>query len=457
MPGDRKYAIIVFGATGDAGSACAYHTVKNAGCLKVALAGRNRERVTATRDDICNRLQVPKTSFDVVIADALQPETMLAMCQSTTILLACAGPFARHGEAAVAACVKAGTHYLDITGEIPWVNKMRLRYEEEAIAKSVALMSFAGYDCVPAELALYLIYKQCKSANTNLVSLETVMATRGGGFPKGTIRTLLDGADKATGFQTAEASVSNIVMNEDSRKNVESKERDPFVPAQFKTQAAAAVGPMRWIFPSFSSQITQFVAQNFMSVVNVPAVYRAASIFGVDSDFSFRDRFVVLGDHFVDPLARKRATGTLRDFMTLWGFIPCIVYSLGTAAGALLVLLPPVRMLIRWVLAKTKYEFRGNVKGQINLLAKGVGHDGNAYDARVTCEGDPGIYATGALIAANAYALLDSLSNGHEVRYGFNSPVVALHKSPKYLKILGECGIETAAGAEVSGVTKSSL
>ena len=98
-----------------------------------------------------------------------------------------------------------------------------------------------------------------------------------------------------------------------------------------------------------------------------------------------------------------------------------------------------------------------NSKGQINLLATGVGHDGNTYDARVTCEGDPGIYATGALIAANAYALLDSLSNGHEVRYGFNSPVVALHKSPKYLKILGECGIATAAGAEVSGVTKSSF
>lgn len=32
------------------------------------------------------------------------------------------------GEGVLRACVEAGTDYCDITGEVPWVNKMKKKY-----------------------------------------------------------------------------------------------------------------------------------------------------------------------------------------------------------------------------------------------------------------------------------------------------------------------------------------
>ncbi|KAL3773980.1 hypothetical protein ACHAW5_000580 [Stephanodiscus triporus] len=42
---------------------------------------------------------------------------MLDMARSTDVVVSCAGPYGRYGEASVKACVEGGAHYVDITGE----------------------------------------------------------------------------------------------------------------------------------------------------------------------------------------------------------------------------------------------------------------------------------------------------------------------------------------------------
>ena len=63
----------------------------------------------------------------------------------------------RYGEKVIAACVLSGCHYVDVTGEVDWVNDMRKRYHDAARAQGVSIVSFCGYDSVPMDLSAWLI------------------------------------------------------------------------------------------------------------------------------------------------------------------------------------------------------------------------------------------------------------------------------------------------------------
>ncbi len=53
----------------------------------------------------------------MLVADVSDEGSLLAMARSAAVVLNCVGPFRYWGEPVVAACVGAGTHYLDICGE----------------------------------------------------------------------------------------------------------------------------------------------------------------------------------------------------------------------------------------------------------------------------------------------------------------------------------------------------
>jgi short subunit dehydrogenase-like uncharacterized protein len=65
-------------------------------------------------------------------------------------VLSTAGPFARIGEPVVDAAVRMGSHYVDITGETPWVKQMIDKHHEQAKAKGLRIVPCCGYDSVPA-------------------------------------------------------------------------------------------------------------------------------------------------------------------------------------------------------------------------------------------------------------------------------------------------------------------
>ena len=107
------------------------------GGVKVALAGRNVDKVKQFAKGILDEItgswgKERRTSvfreahklYEVVEADAKKPAQMLNLARSTKVLVACAGPYGRYGEASVKAACEGKCHYVDITGEVPWVSKM---------------------------------------------------------------------------------------------------------------------------------------------------------------------------------------------------------------------------------------------------------------------------------------------------------------------------------------------
>jgi short subunit dehydrogenase-like uncharacterized protein len=62
-----------------------------------------------------------------------------------------------YGEAALAACAENGTHYLDCTGEVPWIYDMIEKYHDTAKKTGAILIPECGLDSVPADLTTFAV------------------------------------------------------------------------------------------------------------------------------------------------------------------------------------------------------------------------------------------------------------------------------------------------------------
>ncbi|HEX4355192.1 MAG TPA: saccharopine dehydrogenase NADP-binding domain-containing protein [Polyangiales bacterium] len=156
-PQARTYDIVLFGATGFTGALTAEYLVKHGGKLRWALAGRNREKLARVRDRIAANgggVAAP----ELIEADAADPAALRALAESTRVVITTVGPYLRYGEPLVAACAHAGTDYVDLTGESPFVTRMAARYHDIAAANGAKIVNACGFDSIPHDLgALFTV------------------------------------------------------------------------------------------------------------------------------------------------------------------------------------------------------------------------------------------------------------------------------------------------------------
>jgi short subunit dehydrogenase-like uncharacterized protein len=281
----RAHSITIFGCTGNAGKGVAYHVIRNAAqqtsvvTSKIALAGRNKERISNILSSIQTELTAEGinsssiiNNVNIIIADVTDYTSMLQLCQSTNVLISATGPYSRYGEPVVRACIECKTHYVDITGEVPWVERMIGQYDQLAIDAGVTLLPFSGYDCVPAELGMWLVGLALQEDIHNksgdvvtLGKLELNFGGKGGGFPRGTIETILNSIE--------------------GKYQPTRQESDPrFYPREYRKTAKDASSISNFLLPKY--QLGQFTAPNLMSGINLPVLCRAASTFGHTSSGS---------------------------------------------------------------------------------------------------------------------------------------------------------------------------
>jgi short subunit dehydrogenase-like uncharacterized protein len=78
-------------------------------------------------------------------------------------VLHCAGPFSRTAEPMAEGCLRAGVHYLDITGEIEVFEGMAARHEAARRA-GVTLLPGVGFDVVPSDCLAAHLHRRLPSA-----------------------------------------------------------------------------------------------------------------------------------------------------------------------------------------------------------------------------------------------------------------------------------------------------
>lgn len=99
-----------------------------------------------------------------------------------------AGPFSATSRPMIEACIRTGTHYLDITGEIP-VFEAVFALDAEARDAGVTLVPGVGFDVVPTDCLAASLAGRLPQAET----LVLAFASTGGGPSRGTAKTVVEG------------------------------------------------------------------------------------------------------------------------------------------------------------------------------------------------------------------------------------------------------------------------
>jgi short subunit dehydrogenase-like uncharacterized protein len=167
--------IVLFGATGYTGELTARALVAR-GAAPV-LAARSRARVEALAAEL--------GGLPFAVADVQQPATVRALVEAGDVLVSTVGPFVRWGEPALHAAIDAGAHYLDSTGEPPFIRAVFERHGAAAEAAGVGLLTAFGYDYVPGNLAGALALRE---AGERAVSVDVGYFVGGSAQPSGGTR-----------------------------------------------------------------------------------------------------------------------------------------------------------------------------------------------------------------------------------------------------------------------------
>tara|TARA_B100000963_G_C22582347_1_gene651466 strand:+ start:246 stop:1424 length:1179 start_codon:yes stop_codon:yes gene_type:complete len=184
---DRKYEIVVYGATGFTGQICCKYLRDNYKDLTWAMSGRNLEKLEQIKSEL-------NLDCDIVVADGADLEALRSLTSQTKVVLSTAGPFARYGSMLVQACVENETHYTDITGENHWVRGLIDKHHAEAASKGIRIIPSCGYDSVPSDIGAFYTITQFNKP----VSRVDVYHEAQGGASGGTTETIftMDGLSK---------------------------------------------------------------------------------------------------------------------------------------------------------------------------------------------------------------------------------------------------------------------
>jgi len=132
--------------------------------------------------------------------------------QQAAVVLHCAGPFSHTSRPMADACLRTGTSYLDITGEIA-VFEALARRDAAAKAAGVMLLPGAGFDVVPSDCLSSHLKRRLPSATHLALGIRGV----GAGPSRGTAMTMIEGLGQ-TGLVRRNGKLTPIPMGSLTRQ-----------------------------------------------------------------------------------------------------------------------------------------------------------------------------------------------------------------------------------------------
>ena len=361
---DKKYEIIVYGATGFTGQICCKYLRDNYTDLVWAMAGRNGDKLEEIKSNL-------NLDCVVVVADGADIEALRSLTSQTKVVLSTAGPFARYGSLLVQACVESGTHYTDITGENHWVRGLIDKHHSEAASKGVRIIPSCGYDSIPSDLGAFFTISQFNKP----VSRVDVYHEAQGGASGGTTETIftMDGLSK----EMRDPFVLNPqeTVSEEQRQ----KSKDGFVVEQV-------------------DGIEGWSGIGMMAVANTRVVRRSAALMEQNQK-SYGNNFT-FGEHGLfttKRMARLASYGSILAFLVI-----------GT----------PLKYLVRPFLLKPGQGPSQETQDKGWFRATFVAHseDNERKICSMYGSGDPGYKSTAKMVCESAIALArsDDLPGGSE-------------------------------------------
>lgn len=165
----RDLDVVVFGATGVTGRRVAAYLAERAAesDLRWAPAARDADKLARTLSEL--GVRAPET----IAADVADPASLAAMASRAKVVLDLVGPYTLYGRPVIEACVAAGAHYVDLTGEIPFVRQTIEELQGPASEAGVKVVQVCGFEALPPDLLVALAIERAHERwNEGLESVD---------------------------------------------------------------------------------------------------------------------------------------------------------------------------------------------------------------------------------------------------------------------------------------------
>ena len=376
---NHKYDVILYGASGFVGKQTVDYFAKlvldNQLNITWALAGRSKDKLEAVKTAAGQGAK----KAGVVVADAHDKVALDKLAKSTKVVLSTAGPFALYGSDLVEACVNNGTHYVDITGETPWVHSLIQKHHETAKKSGTRIIPFCGFDSVPSDLGAWLVAKTMFDTYGEPVeSIKAAFSVRGG----------VNGGTLASMFNFMGSDQAGMLA-------------DPFL---LNPKSDVAIAPLKHkdpVAPVSDADFQAWLGPFFMGPINTRVVRRSAALLTpargkvklFSKDFHYQE-YVRFG---AGPVAGAVATA----------------FSVGILGSQMAMKLAPLRNLAKKLApgpgtGPSEASMNG---GSFRCELIGKSASGHIVRGRIADKGDPGNRATTKIVCEAALCLALQLND----------------------------------------------
>ncbi len=161
MSGMQDKTWMIYGANGYTGELIAREAVRRG--EKPLLAGRSLAKV----QPLASELGLEARAF--ALEDVAQAAAHLKDCR---LVMHCAGPFSVTARPMMQACLRAGVHYLDITGEIA-VFEAAHAMDAKARQAGIVICSGVGFDVIPTDCLAAVLKQKMPDATHLALGFDT--------------------------------------------------------------------------------------------------------------------------------------------------------------------------------------------------------------------------------------------------------------------------------------------
>ncbi len=398
---ERDFHVVVFGATSVTGRRVAAYLQERAPATDSswAAAGRDEERVRQVLAD--EGVEAPI----VIAADVESPASLVEMASRASVVLNLVGPYTLHGRPVIEACVAGGAHYVDLTGEIPFVRRITQEFDEPAREAGVKIVQVCGFEALPPDLGLLLAAETADDRwGADLTEVDVTVSVLG--LPPGVPRP----SDMLSGGTMQ--SLAEAVGDEDAAtiRDPACLIGDPARARQVRSVSPIAVGPRR------GPDHTAIAPMAPAAFINPAVIHRSAALADPPRPaFRFREGVAIPGGPASLPL-RLAAAAALSG----------VQLGTGAAAGARPRLRRCFSGFLRRALPSSGFGPRADRLEQWRwrMTVAGTTADGHRVEVEIDGDGHPG-YLTTARLLGEAGLLL-ATPGATRNRAGCLTPALAI-------------------------------
>jgi len=373
-----EFDIIVWGATGFTGRLVAEYLARTHDTHRArwALAGRDLGKLEQVRQSLA-AISPACAELPLLTADARDTASLDALVPRTRVVCTTVGPYARYGSELVAASVRAGISYCDLTGEVQWMRRMIDAHHAQARQSGTRIVHTCGFDSIPSDLGVLMMQEHMRRTHdSHLDAVRLAMGPMRGGASGGTVASMLQALEDASADREARRAMAHP------------HGLDP-VPGPLRPESRDSLGI------HYSQELGQWTGPFFMASVNTRVVRRSNALLG--HPWGERFRYSEVASYGPGPRGLLRATGVT---VGLGGFFAAAQVK-------------PLRTLLEKTVLPAPGEgpsAEAREKGFFvaRLLGEGTStRTGRQVRLRgkVAAQGDPGYAATARMLSESALSL----------------------------------------------------